>query len=481
MPNRIIYQVENLFAGPAPATGAHQAFADGMGGTYGSEVSGILVYPLVKPMVRIQSANYGYSLNRRDVNQFGELAAIDRVSLEPPTVNLDFTYLVNSMYNEKVIGFFVNDVGTTTGQALTALRDMLNKTQDERNYWIQTNAEGVDANEYGVSAAQWSGFGSGITYIGLGNAFVSNYSVEAAVGDFPRATVSLEAMNITFSAGSALVYGSGPYGVQLVSGKNVSTTTAGQNTGTWQYNKETRAGYRLSSGTAAVVDVPAVNPVDGVPVTGPLYGLALIPPARSHPGTGRAAAGFSDARLSVLRPGDITVDVVTAGTNTALDEIGAKVVDAKIQSFNLSVAMNREPLNKLGTKFSFARELSFPITVTMRLDGNVGDAAFANLANVIDRNSLYDCYVKMKSPSGWLQAVYAIRGATLDSQSFTSSIGPNKAVSYTWNAQVGGPTQTTVGLFFSGVTEPRYGYSGWATPVGGTANFFDSAFPFRII
>lgn len=469
MPNRIIYQVENLFAGPAPATGTHQGFAGGP--------TNFMVFPFVKPMVRIQSANYGYSLNRRDVNQFGELAAIDRVSLEPPTVNLDITYLVNGMYNEKIMGFYVQDYLTQTTQ-LTALKGFLDKTQDERNYWVQTNPEGVDANEYGVSASQWSGYGIGTTYIGLGNAFVSNYTVEAAVGDFPRATVSFEAMNIVFSTGISFVNGiPANCTVPEVSGKNLSSAAAGQYTGT--YALQAAAARRLESGNAAVVAVPAVNPVNGVPVSGPLQGWALIPPARSHPGTGMGS--FPDTRVSVLRPGDISVAVYSAGTTTDLDEIGAKVIDAKIQSFNMSVGLNREPLNKLGTKFSFARELSFPITVTMRLDGNMGDAAFANLANVIDKNSLYDCYVYMKSPSGWLQSVYVLKGATLDSQSFTSSIGPSKAVSYTWNAQVGGPTQTTIGLFFSGISEPDYGYSGWATPAGGTANQFDTAWPFRVI
>ena len=33
------------------------------------------------------------STNRTDVNQFGELAAIDRVVLDTPTVSLDFSYL----------------------------------------------------------------------------------------------------------------------------------------------------------------------------------------------------------------------------------------------------------------------------------------------------------------------------------------------------------------------------------------------------
>jgi hypothetical protein len=41
---------------------------------------------------RVQSANYGLTINRQDVNQFGNLARIDQISIEAPTVNLDFSY-----------------------------------------------------------------------------------------------------------------------------------------------------------------------------------------------------------------------------------------------------------------------------------------------------------------------------------------------------------------------------------------------------
>ena len=44
---------------------------------------------------RVQSANYSYTINRQDVNQYGELARIDSIVLDPPTVSVDFSYLIS--------------------------------------------------------------------------------------------------------------------------------------------------------------------------------------------------------------------------------------------------------------------------------------------------------------------------------------------------------------------------------------------------
>ena len=46
----------------------------------------------VEQLKRIQSANYNFTVNRTDVNQFGQLGRIDAIVNESPVVNLDFSY-----------------------------------------------------------------------------------------------------------------------------------------------------------------------------------------------------------------------------------------------------------------------------------------------------------------------------------------------------------------------------------------------------
>ena len=78
---------------------------------------------------RVQSINYSFSVGRTDVNQFGELAAIDRIILEQPTVNLDFSYLLTSGENEKKLGFGIGGEESAVGNFLSGIGD-------SRNYWV---------------------------------------------------------------------------------------------------------------------------------------------------------------------------------------------------------------------------------------------------------------------------------------------------------------------------------------------------------
>src|SRR5690349_7654967 len=115
--NRIISASEALFVGPSPATGAQTT-----------------LYQLH----RVQSVTQGFTVNRQDVNQFGSLAPISREINEAPTVTLDFSYFLTNVLNEQRLGFLVD--GTAS-----AISYLLNKTQDEKNYYLVTSAEGVDA------------------------------------------------------------------------------------------------------------------------------------------------------------------------------------------------------------------------------------------------------------------------------------------------------------------------------------------------
>ena len=67
---------------------------------------------LIQQLHRVQSANYSFTVNRTDVNVFGQLARIDAIALEPPTVNLDFTYYPTDGFNERNLGFYIQGDGT---------------------------------------------------------------------------------------------------------------------------------------------------------------------------------------------------------------------------------------------------------------------------------------------------------------------------------------------------------------------------------
>ena len=108
--NRVIYQSEALFAGQKSTA---------------STVTAAHTTEDMRQIHRVQSANYSFNIARTDVNQFGELAAIDRVALETPTVSLDFTYLLANFANEENMGFKINDYLVTNPTLVSALDGML--------------------------------------------------------------------------------------------------------------------------------------------------------------------------------------------------------------------------------------------------------------------------------------------------------------------------------------------------------------------
>lgn len=360
--NRIIYQSEALYAGPSPATGDH--FSAGNAGNN-----------LVNQLHRVQSANYSFNIARQDVNQFGALGAIDRVILESPTVSLDFSYILNSFGNEELLGF-----GPLDSVNVTCISGILNKTTDERNYFIRTVAEGSDALSIGTGAANQN-------VIAIGNGFITSYSTEASVGNFPTATVNVEGLNMQFDAGVTGNY------------------------------------------------IPAVVPTDGSKIISKKYALPT------------AVSSIAQGALSALRPGDISF-------NLDQPSGGATITDAKIQSYTISFDLARTPLQKLGSKFAFAREINFPVTVNMQIQAELGDLTTGTLADIITADRTYDLQVTLKHPtSGTDQMIYKVEGAKLDSQEFSSSIGANKSVTLNFSTQIGGPSQSDIGIFMSGLKD----------------------------
>lgn len=356
---RKIYQVEALFVGPTPASGAH--FSSGNSGVN-----------LLNQIHRVQTANDNLTITRQDVNQFGQLAAIDRVILEAPTVTLDFSYLVTNALNEARLGLVVD------GSA-SAISGLMNGSSDEKNYFILSVPEGNDAIGYNGSTAT-----PGV--IGFGNGFITSYSTEGSVGNFPQATVNVQAFN-----------------------------------------------YKVDIGTDGN-DTPAVNPVNGLAITGFLYSVP-------------AAVSGVAGQASVIKPGDITVDVTGS--------IGYSISDLKIQSYNFSVNLNRQPIQKLGSVFPFARVIQFPISATLQIQAQVGDFVEGSLSDVICNDKELDLKVTLRKPScsgtGPIAVVYELRGAKLDSQQTSASIGPNNTVTLNYTAPIGGPSDVVHNFFISGV------------------------------
>lgn len=364
--NRIISQSEALFTGPV--TGVATGYMLSINGTGGTN--------LVKQLHRIQSANYSANVTRTDVNQYGQLSALDRIILEPPTVSLNFDYLVANTYNANTLGFVTD--GTSS-----CISGILSKASDERNYFIQTVREGADAiqNTTDADSTKFT--------IGIGNGFISNFSAEGSVGNFAVERITVDGLNLVT--------------------------------------------YQGATGLAS----PAIVPSGGQRVS--VLGANNFTLATATSGV--------DGAVSAIRPGDVTL--------TFSDPVfGPSVSDLKIQSYNISVPLSRQPLNKLGSPFPFSREIQFPVNVTVGIEAELGDLKTGDLSTVFCNDQSQTLIINLAKPQcgggGPIAVQYKVLGAKLDSQNYSSQIGQNKRVSLQYVTTIGGPQDTTNGLLVSG-------------------------------
>ncbi len=359
--NRVIYQSEALYVSKAAAS---TTAADH------------------EQLERVQSANYNFNISRQDVNQFGQLGKIGSMVLEAPTVSVDTSYLLTDGFNERALGFYVL-TGTphaTDNPSGSFISGFLGEGAGT-NLYITTVEEGKDAEGVAID-------GSTENVIGLGNIYLSDYTLDLSVGSLPSVSVSFEAANIASSAGDAIVN-------------------------------------------------PAINQTAGTAIGGTAPTLAT---AISGPSTEVA-----------LRPGDITVDIATMTGGMA--NIAGGTTGAHVQSASLSIPLSRSPIERLGTKFAYARPVEFPVQATLTVNAIVNEMTVKNLADTIDDEGEYDVDLTLKNENGTGAMVYTLKGAQIVSESFSSSIGSNKSVDLTFTTSVGGPSDTDHGVFVSGANQ----------------------------
>ena len=340
--NRVIYQSEAVFVGPVANSPVQ--------------------------MKRVQSCNYNFSLERTDVNQFGELAAIDRIMLNEPTVAVDMTYIFDpSLANERTLGLIPATAGANFLSSI--VKDSI--PHREKNVCILTTVPGGDATK---STAEGS--------IAVGNAFLSSWSLEAAIGAFPTVSCAFQGQNITYAAGNSL--------------PNPSFKQDGTAYG---------AGLTLKAVAYATSEVAAVKPGDVTVTLG--------------------ASNSDNTPMFGLVESDLKVQSVTLSVALGREPI---------RKLGLLQAFSKELTTPITCTLSVSAVVGSSTASTLSnlstLTTAGGDAA------------TYDCTVAIK---GWSTtstptatiATFTLRKAKINSQNVTSSIGPNKSVTIELTAQIG--------------------------------------------
>lgn len=203
MKGKVSYESAGILIGPSPAFSSH---------------TGEDNYCMMDQVNRVQDANFSFSVERQDIKQINSFLMADRKIVSQPEVNLSFSYLLTNSFNERKFGFHISD-----NEKHSAIKNFYDKTTEDRNlFFLITNREGRDlefsTNIYGEqyrsddftksigAARQENQDDSDVKLydfkdydiIGFGNSFLTNYSISAAVGSFPSASVDWACCNMKF-------------------------------------------------------------------------------------------------------------------------------------------------------------------------------------------------------------------------------------------------------------------------------------------
>ena len=176
-----------LFVGPAPAYRPHH---DGPNS-------------FLRQLTKVQSVSYGFDINREEIKQIGHEDLLTRrinvistdpspgsnidVNIEPVPVNFEFEYLPTCGLNEYLLNFNV----VASGQP--AENSFISRHFGDKNFFLVLRSDvGKQAN-YLIKNEDYYGH----FVMGIGNAFVNKYTLNAQLGAPIRSSVGYQASNVT--------------------------------------------------------------------------------------------------------------------------------------------------------------------------------------------------------------------------------------------------------------------------------------------
>jgi len=367
---------------------------------------------IIKQLKRVQTANYGFTINRQDINQFGNLARLDSIVIDSPTVNLDFSYYLTDGFNERMLEFVTDGVTNSFSGHLSP-----EMYQAGNNYFVLTVPEARDAVLGDVNLSN-EGKSLEKSVISLGNGYITDYSVDFSVGGIPTASVTVEGMNIRSDFGET---GNDLPSIDMANGQVISDAWDGGVKGSCK-----------SDGCTGLYTLPAAE--------------------SGYTGCGDVAA---------LRPGDIVINLNNSSLlsrQVSGSSNNPSVGSAHIQSASISLPMARTTLQRLGSTFGFSKSLDVPITTTLSVSAILSDLKKGKLTDLLCGCETKELSITVYDPDcmdctnkdGAVAIQYIFKGARLESESFSSTIGDNKTVDLTFSAQVGGSDDPNNGVYISG-------------------------------
>ena len=332
----------------------------------------------LRPLIRIQSLDYGLNTNFTPVNQFGQAGRFDFASIESPDVYFNFEYLLLDGFNEGSANFIVD------GERPALTRYLNSEFKLGKNIFLVIGPTNQDLINKDLSTIE-----DDINVVGIGNAFLTQYAVTAEVGSLPKARMSFEGFNVRSYNGI----------------KNLN--------------------------------LPSIDPTKHCANLDYKFSIPDVGDTLSYQSIGGDVYNEIDLRehSRTLVPGNIKISLDDGSLITKQNKKDFVVGEgsANIQGFSINIPLGVTRIGRVGNTFDFARPYNFPSKIDIVFTALVSELKDSNLFNEIcSRNehnlviymhdfcSITSCDGELKQEDA--SVVFYFKKAILDSESFNSSI-----------------------------------------------------------
>lgn len=389
--NRVIYNVQDVLVGPSEAN-TNRLFHNAH---------------ILQRFDRVFSFDYDFNIPKSAIQTLGKQGTIAEVNQNGLEVNFEVSYYIYGVANEVRAGmnplYNISGINVVNEHPVYIFSNLISGfynpyfDDDNRNYYLVLNTgqddirvnENVNFSDSNTSFENFiNNYTTGSNVVCFVNSVMNSYRVNASVGNFPVGTMSFEAENL-------IVYSSG-------SGVPVPTLRSNE------------------------------------PATKNSSDRFVIP---------KYSGNFDSNITTVVKPGDITVDLSQAG-NSVVD-----ISDVKVQSFDIQVNIPREPISFLGHYRPIKKQIIPPISVQLNMNMIVGELASSEILYYLDDNLKHDLNISFKDSkiNGNFNNVvnFNFKNVELKNASFNNSIGSNKSIDILFTTEIV-PSGFATGMFISG-------------------------------
>lgn len=263
-------------------------------------------------LMGVQSCNYGVEISREDVNQYGQLGAIDKVIMDAPTCTTEVNYYCGGFGGPSAEG--------------ANLSGLLRAAIESKTASVLVALDSTEGQDYSVTASD--------TVVVLESGSMTSLSCDATVGGIPTNTLNFQGLDFRYgtnSGGDEVAVPGTSLTIATQTGVQISIADATTNT---KYNNFQTAGVSFDLGTEVLRRL-------GDSASPYYYGIVPTFPAQASINFESLAIdeGIKTVVSNLKQSAKTSTSVVVGGMNNVSINVGGtgyKLVNGTVDSHNFS-------------------------------------------------------------------------------------------------------------------------------------------------